>query len=90
MNLMMDWYLFGEDPWQKDTYAPMFAGYSSSRNNGAATVGCNATLGFALPASSGKPFVDKLWSTPVPSSNYWDGVLYMLGMLHVSGNFRIW
>jgi len=53
-------------------------------------VGCNSTLGFALPASSGKPFVDKLWSTGVPASNYWDGVLYTLGMLHVSGNFRIW
>jgi oligosaccharide reducing-end xylanase len=90
VNLMMDSYLFGGDPWQKDTYAPKFGAYSSSRNNGAATVGCNATLGFALPASSGKPFVDKLWSTAVPSGNYWDGVLYMLGMLHVSGNFRIW
>ena len=90
VNLMMDWSLFGEDPWQKDTYAPKFGSYSSSRNNGGAAVGCNATLGFALPASSGKPFVDKLWSTGVPSANYWDGVLYMLGMLHVSGNFRIW
>ncbi len=89
-NLMMDWYLFGEDPWQKDTYAPMFGAYSSSRNNGTGTIGQNATLGFALPASSGKPFVDKLWSTNVPGGNYWDGVLYMLGMLHVSGNFRIW
>ncbi len=90
VNLMMDWYLFGEDSWQKDTYAPKFAAYSSSRNNGASTVGCNATLGFALPASSGKAFVDKLWSTGVPNGNYWDGVLYMLGMLHVSGNFHIW
>jgi len=90
VNLMMDWYLFGEDPWQKDTYAPKFGAYSSSRNNGGAAVACNATLGFALPASSGKPFVDKLWSTGVPSGNYWDGVLYMLGMLHVSGSFRIW
>ena len=90
VNLMMDWYMFGEDPWQKDTYAPMFGAYSSSRNNGGAAVGCNATLGFALPASSGKPFVDKLWSLAVPSGNYWDGVLYMLGMLHVTGNFRIW
>src|SRR4051812_45838683 len=89
VNLMMDWSLFGEDPWQKDTYAPKFGAYSSSRNNGGAAVGCNATLGFALPASSGKPFVDKLWSTAVPSGNYWDGVLYMLGMLHVSGNFHI-
>jgi oligosaccharide reducing-end xylanase len=90
VNLMMDSYLFGKDPWQKDTYAPMFGAYSSSRNNGTATLACNATLGFALPASSGKPFVDKLWSTAVPAGNYWDGVLYMLGMLHVSGNFRIW
>jgi oligosaccharide reducing-end xylanase len=90
VNLMMDWYQFGQDAWQKDTYAPKFGAYSSSRNNGGAAVGCNATLGFALPASSGKPFVDKLWSTSVPSGNYWDGVLYMLGMLHLSGNFRIW
>ena len=90
VNLMMDWYLFGKDPWQRDTYAPKFAAYSSSRNNGGAAVGCNSTLGFGLPASSGKAFVDKLWSTGVPSRNYWDGVLYMLGMLHVSGNFRIW
>jgi oligosaccharide reducing-end xylanase len=90
MNLMMDWYLFGKDPWQKDTYAPMFGAYSSSRNNGAPAVGCNSTLGFALPASSGKAFVDKLWSSAVPSRDYWGGVLYMLGMLHVSGNFRIW
>jgi oligosaccharide reducing-end xylanase len=90
MNLMMDWYLFGKDPWQRDTYAPMFGSYSSSRNNGAPAVGCNSTLGFALPASSGKPFVDKLWSSAVPSRDYWGGVLYMLGMLHVSGNFRIW
>jgi oligosaccharide reducing-end xylanase len=43
-----------------------------------------------LPTSSGKAFVDKLWSTGVPSGNYWDGVLYMLGMVHVSGNFHIW
>jgi oligosaccharide reducing-end xylanase len=88
-NLMMDWYMFGVDTWQKDTYAPKFAAYSSSRNNGA-SVGPNATLGFALPASSGKAFVDKLWSMATPSRDYWGGVLYMLGMLHVSGNFRIW
>ncbi len=89
-NLMMDWYLFGKDTWQKDTYAPKFAAYAGSRNNGGAAVGCNSLLGFALPASSGKAFVDKLWSMGVPSGNYWDGVLYMLGMLHVSGNFHIW
>ena len=67
-----------------------FAAYSSSRNNGAPAVGCNSTLGFALPSSSGKAFVDKLWSTAVPSRDYWDGVLYMLGMVHVSGNFKLY
>jgi oligosaccharide reducing-end xylanase len=90
LNLMMDWYLFGVDSWQKDTYATKFGAYSTSRNDGAAAVGCNSTLGFALPASSGKAFVDKLWSTGVPSRDYWGGVLYMLGMVHVSGNFHIW
>jgi oligosaccharide reducing-end xylanase len=90
VNLMMDWYLFGKDLWQRDTYAPKFGAYSSSRNNGGASVGCNSPLGFALPASSGKAFVDKLWSTAIPSHDYWNGVLYMLGMLHVSGNFHIW
>lgn len=90
VNLMMDWYMYGEDTWQKETYATKFGAYSSSRTNGGATIGCNATLGFALPTSSGKTYVDKLWSTGVPSHNYWDGVLYMLGLLHVSGNFRIW
>jgi oligosaccharide reducing-end xylanase len=88
-NLMMDWYLFGKDTWQKDTYASKFAAYSSSRTSGP-SVGPNATLGFALPASSGKAFVDKLWTMATPSRDYWGGVLYMLGMLHVSGNFHIW
>ncbi|MBN1606903.1 MAG: hypothetical protein JW940_09740 [Polyangiaceae bacterium] len=46
-------------------------------------------LGFGLPASTGKPFVDRLWSAGVPRS-YWDGTLYMLTLLHVSGTFRLW
>jgi endo-1,4-beta-D-glucanase Y len=90
VNIMMDWYLFAADPWQKDTYATKFGAYSNSHNNGGAQVSCNSTLGFALPTSSGKAFVDKLWSTGVPSHNYWDGVLYMLAMVHVSGKFHIW
>jgi hypothetical protein len=47
-------------------------------------------LGFGLPASSGKPFVDKLWSASVPSRDYWNGVLYTLALLHVSGTFHLW
>ena len=50
----------------------------------------NALLGFGLPESSGKPFVDKIWSANVPNHDYWNGVLYMLALLHVSGTFHLW
>jgi oligosaccharide reducing-end xylanase len=38
-----------------------------------------------------KAFVEELWNTPVPSGEqrYFDGMLYMMSMLHCSGNFRI-
>jgi len=36
--------------------------------------------------------VDKLWQAPIPSGQYryYDGTLYMLALLHVSGNFKPW
>jgi len=40
-------------------------------------------------ATTGKAFVDRLWSAQVPRS-YWDGTLHMLPLLHVSGEFRRW
>ena len=42
-----------------------------------------------MPESTGKPFVDGIGSAGVPRS-YWDGTLYMLAPLHVSGTFRFW
>jgi hypothetical protein len=42
-----------------------------------------------LPASDGKAFADKLWSAGVPRS-CWDGTLYMLALLHLSGKFHLW
>jgi oligosaccharide reducing-end xylanase len=91
MNVMMDHNFFNADPWQT-TYATEFGAYS--KNGGGATAGlaCNGLLGFGLPASTGKPFVDKLWSVAIPTGNYryYDGTLYMLGLLHVSGMFHLW
>jgi oligosaccharide reducing-end xylanase len=48
----------------------------------------------SLPATDGatsKAFVDELCNTPVPSGEqrYFDGMLYLMSMLHCSGNFRI-
>ncbi len=37
-------------------------------------------------------FVEELWNAPIPSGHerYYDGMLYMMSLLHVTGNFRIW
>jgi len=48
----------------------------------------------SLSATTGtisKAFLEELWNSPVPSGEqrYYDGMLYLMSMLHCSGNFRI-
>jgi oligosaccharide reducing-end xylanase len=45
----------------------------------------------ATPGPNAKAFVEELWNTPVPSGEqrYYDGMLYLMSMMHCSGNFRI-
>jgi oligosaccharide reducing-end xylanase len=45
----------------------------------------------ATPGPVSKAFVEALWSTPVPSGEqrYYDGMLYLMSMMHCSGSFRI-
>ena len=42
--------------------------------------------------SGSKGLRRELWGTPVPSGEqrYYDGLLYMISLLHTSGQFRIW
>jgi len=60
------------------------------------STGMVATTAIAsLAATDGpiaKAFVEELWKTPVPSGEqrYYDGLLYMMALLHASGEFRIW
>ena len=37
-------------------------------------------------------FLNALWNAPIPSGEqrYYDGMLYMMSLLHCSGKFRIW
>ena len=52
-----------------------------------------ATSGLAAaPGAVERAFVQTLWQTPVPSGEqrYYDGMLYMMSLLHMSGQFRIW
>jgi oligosaccharide reducing-end xylanase len=39
-----------------------------------------------------RQFVDALWMAAIPSgqARYYDGMLYLLSLLHLSGEFRIW
>jgi oligosaccharide reducing-end xylanase len=45
----------------------------------------------ATPGPISKAFVEALWNTPIPfgEQRYYDGMLYLMSMLHCSGNFRI-
>lgn len=55
-------------------------------------VGMNAVACLASTNANRKDFVEELWNTPVPSGpyRYYDGLLYMMAMLQVSGNFKIY
>jgi len=46
----------------------------------------------ATDGPNARAFVDALWNQPVPSGEgrYYDGMLYLMSMLHASGNFRIY
>ena len=50
-----------------------------------------AVAGLAADPDIARPFVQRLWDTPIPTGRwrYYDGLLYFLGLLEVSGRFQI-
>ena len=59
----------------------------------AGLVGTNAVASLAATDSKrAREFVEALWNTPIPSGQgrYYDGMLYLMSLLHCSGEFRIW
>lgn len=52
----------------------------------------NAVAALAADREIGEPFVQALWDQPLPTGQYryYDGLLMMLGLLQVSGNFQIY
>jgi len=52
----------------------------------------NAVASLAATQPRAKDFVEEFWNTPIPAGKwrYYDGLLYMMGLLHCSGEFRIW
>lgn len=61
-------------------------------DHSAGLVAMNAVAALASTNENRKDFIAELWDTPVPTGlyRYYDGMLYMLALLHVSGNFRIY
>ncbi|MFC1792515.1 glycosyl hydrolase family 8 [Planctomycetota bacterium] len=55
-------------------------------------VAMNAVASLAATHERSKQFIEAIWNTLIPSGQYryFDGMLYMLGMLHCGGQFRIW
>jgi oligosaccharide reducing-end xylanase len=63
-----------------------------SSDHSTGLVSMAAVAAVAADPEKGKPFVQALWDAQIPAGKwrYYDGMLYMLGLLHVSGNFNIY
>ena len=76
------------------TYGNNFTldGKKLADDHSAGLVAMNAVASLAATDPIRRQFVEELWNTPVPSGRYryYDGLLYMMAMLQVSGNFRIY
>jgi oligosaccharide reducing-end xylanase len=55
-------------------------------------VAINAVAGLAATNPRANRFVEELWNTPTPDGieRYYEGLLYMMALLHCGGEFRIW
>jgi oligosaccharide reducing-end xylanase len=76
------------------TYGNRFTieGVQFGNDHATGLVAMNAVAGLAATQPRAQQFVEAFWKTPVPTGpyRYYDGMLYLLGLLHCSGEFRIW
>jgi oligosaccharide reducing-end xylanase len=52
---------------------------------------CGGALA-ATDRARAKKFTEALWNAPIPSgqNRYYDGMLYLMSLMHCGGDFRIW
>ena len=67
-------------------------GEPTSHDHSLGLVATNAVASLAATQPRAWLFVDELWEKPPPTGKwrYYDGMLYLFGLLHVSGNFRVY
>ena len=77
-----------------DSYPNQFTldGEPLSGDHSTGLVAMAAVAALAADPETGRPFVQELWDAQIPSGQwrYYDGMLYMLALLHASGNFKIY
>ncbi len=77
-----------------DSYPNQYSldGKPLSSDHSTGLVAMAAVAALAADPERDKPFVQALWDAKIPSGKwrYYDGMLYMISLLHVSGNFRIY
>lgn len=62
-------------------------------NHPVGLISTNAVTSLAATQASAKDFVEELWNAPVPytfDDRYYHGLLYMMSLMHCSGDFKIW
>ncbi|GAB1621330.1 hypothetical protein AAOGI_13800 [Agarivorans albus] len=78
-----------------DSYASLYeldgTPYQNNADHSPGLVAMNAMASLASNNQRSWEFIQAFWDTPVPSGKYryYDGTLYMFGMLALSGNYRI-
>lgn len=76
------------------TYGNRFTldGEQMDDDHSSGLVAMNAVASLAATQPRSRLFVEAFWNTPVPTGQYryYDGMLYMMALLHCSGEFRIW
>jgi oligosaccharide reducing-end xylanase len=55
-------------------------------------IATDAVASLAAAGPQAKEFVQELWNAPIPSGEqrYYDGMLYLMSLMHCGGRFRIW
>lgn len=66
-------------------------GTPTSTSSSSALIATNAAVTMCATTPNAPQFVEALWRQPVPTGQwrYYDGMLYLFGLLHLSGNFKI-
>ncbi|GAB3024329.1 glycosyl hydrolase family 8 [Bowmanella dokdonensis] len=77
-----------------DEYASQYSLDGKKLDNAQTTglVAMNAVASLAATNPVAQEFVEALWQQPIPQGQYryYDGMLYMMALLHVSGQYRAW